>query len=364
MPPNTTIWPVEPQTEAKHEILRRYLGGWFGKMGHSLSRAVFFDAFAGPGEYADGSPGSPLIALDVLRHHRVVNTPCEFVLLFNEKDAARFEHLRNRLELEAATNPLPSNVKVILENSDFSTLSNNLSTSLANAKQRLAPTFAFLDPFGYTGLTMAALQSLFSWDKMDLLIYLDTNSLNRFATSGQVDAQFSDLFGSTEFRNAPPRGDSRRLPFLVDLYARQLKEQCNFRYTQTFQMRNSRGLPSYCLVYATGHPAGLELIKDAMWKIAPDGSFAFDARLAGQDQLPMGDGVAEAVADSLMAAFSGKSVPVLTLESFVVGETPFLKSHLRKGLRILEGRTQITVSRSAATRRGGSYPDDATVSFS
>ncbi len=27
--PSDTTWKIEPHTQAKHEILRRYLGGWF-----------------------------------------------------------------------------------------------------------------------------------------------------------------------------------------------------------------------------------------------------------------------------------------------------------------------------------------------
>lgn len=61
-------WSLPPHTEAKHKILRYYLGAWFAIMAQSrmVSRINFLDGFAGRGRYDDGEPGSPLIALEVL----------------------------------------------------------------------------------------------------------------------------------------------------------------------------------------------------------------------------------------------------------------------------------------------------------
>lgn len=363
MTPSTVTWPLEPQTQVKHEILRGYLGGWFGVMGHSVSKALFFDGFAGPGQYSDGSPGSPLIALDVLRRHQALNSTCEFLFLFNEQDPARFQHLQQLVNREKADRPLPDNVKVILGNSDFQELSKEIADGISAAKGRLAPTFAFLDPFGYSGLTMAAIERLFSWSKMDLLVYLDTNSLKRFATSGQVDIRLTELFGTDEYKKAPRAGDRARLPFLIDLYASQLKARCGFAHSQTFQMRNSKGQPIYNLVYATGHSTGLRIIKDAMWKVAPDGSFAFDARHANQDMLPIAMDTAGPLSVILEAAHHGHALTVANLEDYVLVSTRFLKGHLRGALRVLEAGNRISVSRDDKPRTANTYPPDCTVQF-
>ena len=62
--PKTTVWPLEPHTKAKHEILRRYLGAWFPILtsGGWNRRVIFLDGFAGPGRYSACEPGSPIIA--------------------------------------------------------------------------------------------------------------------------------------------------------------------------------------------------------------------------------------------------------------------------------------------------------------
>ena len=39
--PKDTIWEIEPHTQAKHEILRRYLGAWFPILGTHNQRVVY-----------------------------------------------------------------------------------------------------------------------------------------------------------------------------------------------------------------------------------------------------------------------------------------------------------------------------------
>jgi len=68
---------------AKHAILRRYLDAWFPiltQQASSLARkfknasnreVLFIDGFAGPGEYANGEEGSPVIALKAALDHRI-----------------------------------------------------------------------------------------------------------------------------------------------------------------------------------------------------------------------------------------------------------------------------------------------------
>ena len=67
--PTDTIWPIEPHTSAKHQILRKYLDAWLPILGTYNKRIIYIDGFAGPGEYVGGEPGSPIIALEAARSH-------------------------------------------------------------------------------------------------------------------------------------------------------------------------------------------------------------------------------------------------------------------------------------------------------
>ena len=61
--PKETVWGIDPHTQAKHEILRRYLGAWFPILSRYNDRIVYIDGFSGPGRYKGGDPGSPFVAL-------------------------------------------------------------------------------------------------------------------------------------------------------------------------------------------------------------------------------------------------------------------------------------------------------------
>ncbi|PSN94208.1 hypothetical protein B9Q06_09975 [Candidatus Marsarchaeota G2 archaeon ECH_B_2] len=85
--------PSSPHTKAKHKILKTYLAAWFPILSKWNGRVLYIDGFAGPGEYDDGSDGSPLLALEVARTHKL-KLASEVVFLFVEEDKERFNHLR------------------------------------------------------------------------------------------------------------------------------------------------------------------------------------------------------------------------------------------------------------------------------
>lgn len=93
---HATTWPLEPHTSAKHEIMRRYLGGWFPILGSAHRRIVFIDGFAGPGVYDHGQHGSPVIALNTLLNHQAVR-PTASTSLSSVKPIARAPSRLSRL---------------------------------------------------------------------------------------------------------------------------------------------------------------------------------------------------------------------------------------------------------------------------
>lgn len=362
--PKTTTWSLDPQTRAKHEILRTYLGGWFAVMGHTMQRILFLDAFAGPGEYIDGSPGSPIIALETILHHSVVNTSCEFLLLFNESDLGRYSHLLEVLARAEVATPLPSNVKVITQNQKFMDLSADISSHFQDAQSNLAPTLAFIDPFGVSDSPLVALNALLGFPKCEVFTYLSLMAINRFASAGQIDHQMEALFGTDAFKFAPAAGDPTRMPYFVELYEEQLKLTCDFKYTLSFRMRNRQGQMIYALVFATRNLKGLELMKGAMWKVAPDGSFSFSARNSNMEALFELGVDYQLLANAIESRFPGRKVYIDTVEEFVLIHTPFLKTHVRRSLSLLENDKRIAVQVPAGIRRrAGTFPAGMPIQF-
>jgi three-Cys-motif partner protein len=66
----TTIWELEPHTRAKHEILRCYLQAWMPILAQGgFKNILYIDGFAGPGRYAGGEDGSPMIPVKSTLEH-------------------------------------------------------------------------------------------------------------------------------------------------------------------------------------------------------------------------------------------------------------------------------------------------------
>jgi hypothetical protein len=81
-------------------------------------RLLFVDGFAGPGRYARGEPGSPLIMLQALLSHPGFSRldGVDFALLFIEHDRRRVEHLEGT---NAALARLLGNVPVQVHDGEF-----------------------------------------------------------------------------------------------------------------------------------------------------------------------------------------------------------------------------------------------------
>src|ERR1039457_6104352 len=151
--PKDTLWPIEPHTQAKHEILRRYLSAWLPILSRSHDKIAFIDGFSGPGRYTGGEPGSPLVALDVAIHHlRALEGEIAFWFMDERQD--RIDHLQQEL----ANLTIPKHFRIAIECNRFA---ENLTEALDSIFQdglRMAPTFALVDPFGFSGIPYSLIQ--------------------------------------------------------------------------------------------------------------------------------------------------------------------------------------------------------------
>lgn len=359
-----TVWKRPPHTKAKHDILTRYLGAWFGIFGSSRhhQRVNVLDGFAGPGRYDDDEPGSPVLTLTTLLDHRAFTTfnGTTFNFIFNEWNDERFASLQGVLaDVKESLAPWPETVRVVERNQNFQVLARELLDSIPTGK-RLAPTFAFIDPFGYKDVPMSLIRDLVSHSSCELFIYFDFNSVNRFANAGIVDPHFTALFGCDDYKNAPP-ADEGRGQFIHDLYERQLKKECNFAHICSFEMVNKSGHTGSYLFFCTRDDQAYDKMKEAMWKLAPGGGYKFDDRLAGADVLFEDEANTGPLQDELAQHFAGRTMPFDEVKQYVVKETPFHSGQVKvKTLKVMQLAERIS---SPNQKRKGQFPDGTLITF-
>jgi three-Cys-motif partner protein len=268
------LWPLDDHTRAKHRVLKAYLSAWLPVMGQQAlkfrnrkerPRLLVVDGFCGPGRYETGEDGSPLIMLKTLLEHDAFERmgEVEFLFLFIEHDKRRVEHLEGELEQIE----IPDSVGVMAEHGEFETTFGEIVEDVHSKQgQTLVPTFAFIDPFGYTKAPMSLAGRFLTFEQCEALIFLPLSFIMRFVGREGQEQAMNSLFGSERWREAIQMEGSERGGFLLGLFEEQLGSQGAVEHVRSFALRTADG-NDYRLVFASQHDKGLELIKDAMWSV-------------------------------------------------------------------------------------------------
>jgi len=360
-------WQYPAHTRAKHKILKYYLGGWFPKLSlGGNQRVLFLDGFAGRGRYVNDEAGSPIIALETLLDHSHFEKMSgrEFVFMFIEADQDNVAQLQAVIdEFKAERAPWPANVKVHIYDETFEETAAVLIRHLEEQKKALAPTFAFVDPFGFKGMRMHTIASLLNHRACEVFINFMIMYVNRFLEQEYMGGNMNDLFGLDVPLILEGHDVGTRVPHLHDVYANQLKTVAGFQYVQSFAMKNEHGNIEYYLFHGTRSPVGVALMKDAMWKLDPVGHFTFDDRSVGMfDLAAVTEPNLKPLRAQVLREFSGrKGVGTTEIKHFANVGTLYRPPHLTTVLRALEKVEKvITVHRPHPQAQFG---DTVTVDF-
>lgn len=357
--PKYTIWELEPHTRAKHEILRRYLQAWAPILSQGgFPEILYIDGFAGPGRYSKGEDGSPIIAL-----RSALDQPIEIAatikFLFVELKTDRADVLQQIVD----DFDLPMNFHVsVAKGETFEAACTKLLASYKDRAQALTPTFAFIDPFGWSGTPFKIVQEIMANQSCEVLVTFMYEEINRFIGHPDQEKNFDAFFGTTDWRAGIDLADPyARNRFLHDLYARQLNEVAGARYVRSFQMRNDRDVTDYYLFYGTNNLRGLAKMKEAMWRVDESGEFSFsDATDPNQMVLFTKEPQFDLLRQQITARFGGRQICVGEIEEFVLASTAFRETHYKRQiLRPMElsDPPEIAVVAPPPKRKRGTYGD-------
>ena len=357
--PKTTIWDIEPHTRAKHEILKCYLQAWTPILTQGgFPEIMYVDGFSGPGRYSKGEDGSPIIALRAaLDHSDRITARIRFVFVERDKKRARV------LEEIVGETDIPDNFRVdVIPGETFEAAFGRILDSYGNKGRGLPPTFAFIDPFGWSGAPFSVVQRIMNHPSCEVLLTFMYEEINRFLSHPDQQENFDAFFGTPDWREGLRLSDPRtRNRFLHDLYREQLRDAAGAKYVRSFQMRNERDVVDYYLFYATNSLLGLKKMKEAMWKVDEKGEFRFsDATDPDQPLLFNEEPQFDVLRHQLLSRFGGQEASVGEIEEFVLAETAFRESHYKGHvLKPLESADppMIEAVDPPARRRFGTYAD-------
>jgi three-Cys-motif partner protein len=364
-----TTWRITPHTEAKHAILKRYLGAWFPilsnqaatigrQLGGSSRRVLYVDGFAGPGEYDGGEPGSPVIAFRTAVQH-VRSFPFPIEMLFVEQREDRYRRLCDVIE-EETSRSTDDRVHIVPPRlGDCDQVLNDLLNEHNDKGTHFGPALAFLDQFGYGAVSMKLIRRILSIPQCEVFTYLDYRDMNRWITDPEKASAFDRAYGGNEWRDCIQLPESERRRCLLDRYKAALRDESRgkAKYVAAFLMFDEDGKPLYWLIFCTNNLRGLEEMKRAMWSVDKTGHFRFsDKDAPTQLSLLEMSYSQEWLAEELRHKLAGRTLTAAEIKEYVLVETPCYL--FRKALKQLECTEKAVVPvRAPADRRPGTFRD-------
>lgn len=335
--PTGVIWDRDPHTEAKHQILCAYLDAYYPIVAKfwEATGICFVDAFAGPGEYSDGSVGSPILAIRRAIRPDVLGTKTTLNLVYVEKDPKRFEHLEKMLEAEGVPQRLTVSAKK-------GACEEVLIPELDRLGVWQGPVFANFDGFG-VDTPYQLVEKVGKAKAPEVLVTFQAQWFKRFANQEEVEAG-DRVYGDRLWRAvADCETPSEKKRFLVDEYRSRLS-RAGFPLHLTFELVDEKGHELF-LVFGTGNEKGIEKMKDAMWRVDPvTGSRFRDPRDPNQMSFDLteSDPNLALLCQQILAYLDTGSKTLEEIQRFTLLETVYKKVHARKAVDALEVQYKVT----------------------
>lgn len=359
------------QSQIKAAIVADYFWAWASVMIQTqrrypqhAQRIAYVDLFAGPGRYENGAASTPLLIMQRAAADPQIRD--RLVAIFNDKDAA------NVRALETEINQIPG-IEQLRYPPEISTgeVGEQLVQRFASAK--LIPTFLFVDPFGYKGLSLQLVQSVLKDWGCDCVFFFNYNRISMGLGNPVVEDHMDALFGKQRADQLRERFALRQLAphereaFIVEEMQAALEEMGG-EYVLPFRFRNPAGTrTTHHLFFVSKHFRGFEKMRDVMYKHSrKEGTVAnfeynpADERWPSLFELlrPLGD-----LEDLLLADCAGTTTRLRPLfETHSKGKGYVLKNY-RDVLCRLEQEGKIRMEPPCPPRRRGTIGKDVTITF-
>ncbi|MBZ5710421.1 three-Cys-motif partner protein TcmP [Nannocystis pusilla] len=355
------------QSQVKAEIVRKYFDAWAGiisgaqrQYSGAVQKLGYVDLFAGPGRYKDGAVSTALQVLDLA----VKKYADRMVTVFNDRDSENVSTLRQQIDALDGIQTL--RFPPLLWNEE---VGDKIAKQFA--EMRTIPILAFVDPWGYKGLTLKLVDAFLKDWGCDCIFFFNYNRINAGLSNPLVRQHMQALFGevkATELeRELSGMKPHEREATIVEALTQSLKRS-GHRYVLPFCFKNESGKrTTHHLILVTKHFKGYDVMKEIMAKASslveqgvPSFSY-FPAASQRQELLFELNRPLDDLSDMLLLHFAGKSVTVEQIYNDHSVDRPYLRRNYKDVLLQLERTGRVRCE--PAKRRAGTMAEHVTVSF-
>jgi three-Cys-motif partner protein len=356
------------QSEVKARIISKYFFAWANVImptaaKHDDGKIAYIDLYAGPGRYKDGSASTPLLVLQTAIGHPKMSQM--LVSYFNDAQSSN----ATTLQSEIAKLPGISNLKYepIITCGEV----DEEAARYFNAT-RLVPSFSFVDPFGYKGLSLKIVKGVIKDWGCDCVFFFNYSRINAGINNPGVEVHMNALFGKERAealrkRLSGLRPDLREAAILEEL-ASEIKA-LGGKFVLPFTFRNAAGTrTSHKLIFVSKHFRGYEIMKDIMAKESStedEGVPSFTYSPADAS-MPLLFSLAQPLSklkSDLLSKFAGMEMNFRAIYETHSVDTRYIAKNYREILKQLEDEHTIVVRSTKDKRRPDTYPDHVLIKF-
>ena len=267
----------------KDSLLGCYLSPYLAKVLFTQKPIVYIDCFAGKGKFEDGNPGSPIIALDIIKKSLLSTKANNYNIESNFIDLNYADDLRKNLLgytnvniisgkfedniLQLLKNKRGCNVFLYIDPYGIKALQSEFFDEFANGQFNTIELLINLNSFGFIREACRAMGTSFNNNEIfeDLIEY-DSSQMD---ASDDSIKDLNDIAGGdywqkiiTDYKNGIIDGYTAEDTFTKMYCQRMMKK---YTYVLNLPLRLKEGQrPKYRLIHATNHKDGCLLMVDNM----------------------------------------------------------------------------------------------------
>lgn len=363
------------QSLIKARIVSKYFTAWSQvmlgvqkKQPQHAQRMAYVDLFAGPGRYDDQSKSTPVLVLETILANPELTD--RVVTLFNDKDQDNVESLKASINALNGIDSLKFPPRFYNEE-----VGDEIAEMFANS--RLVPTFFFVDPWGYKGLSLKLVSSIIKDWGCDCVFFFNYNRVNMGVNNDAIKKHMVSLFGEERLeqlqKECAGKTPTEREMIVVQALCDSLKQNGS-KYVLPFRFRNEQGTrTSHHLIFLCKHFRGYEIMKEIMYsesseKIGDVASFEYNPRDAHFKQGSIFDYLSrplDELGDMLLEQYAGKVIDFLELYQEHSVDKPYIKKNYKDALRTLyeNGRISAVDPNTGKPPRKGTFSDKMRITF-
>lgn len=355
------------QSEVKARIIQKYFDAWanviMGAASKFVGRIAYIDLYAGPGRYKDGAASTPLLVLEKAIAHPVMRTM--LVAHFNDADTNNTSTLENEIRNLPGIDELTFKPIVTCGPVDERVAEHFNAT-------RLVPSFTFVDPFGYKGLSLKIVNGVIKDWGCDCVFFFNYNRINAGISNPAVTHHMDGLFGadraSSLRERLPEKSPDMREALILEELAQALKNMGG-NFVLPFRFKNSSGTrTSHSLIFVSKSFKGYHIMKGIMAKESSStdqgvASFTYSPADASMPLLMSLQRPLDQLEGMLLRDFAGVEMSMWDIYELHSVDTPYTDKNYKTVLSQMEEKGLVEVRSLRGSRRKGTFADHLLVRF-